>query len=743
MLWRGVPAGIDESLFWWEAPDGTRLFTVYLMHGYGNAVHLPAGAGRAGASGCAARPIAWPRARASRRLLLMNGSDHVEPQPGLPAALEAALARLPGTQRGDRDAAGLSGARAARGSGAISRCTAASCASGLRSPLLEGCASARMPLKRADFLNDRLLTRYLEPLAAWLAALGGDADPAFLDLAWRIALENHPHDSICGCSIDAVHDQMEARFARVADIAQRAAAAGDRGARARGRGARGRLRARRRARARGLEPARVRAGRGGGRARARPRRAAPRAPPARRGGPPDPRRRRAGRAGRGRRQPTRWRPAASRSWRAGFRTSSWGCSCAGSRGRAGRAGARSRSRWAPRSRAASTWRPHAPSCSPGWRRPEKSAVTFRALRLPRYRLRFVDALPGCGLRVYRVARGPARLDPALRAERLPGGGAAIENQQVRLEASGDGQPAPARPAQRRARRRRAAAGERGRPRRRVQLRSGARRRARGEAGACAREARTRLGGRGLAADRCALPGARRARAGPRARARRERSGCRSGSSSGSRAGCHGWRSSSSWTTRRGITAFARTCGLPSPPGASRWNRPSKSPPARSRRSGPASGASIRRSSRSGPRPSAASPRWRRDRARSRWPAAAARRWRRCRRPRARPRWRSRCCARSAGSRAAISRCARSTPARRSRHPAPRESGRTAWSSPSGCTRTATRSAAPTPTASARRPGSSPPRATRTRRCATARGCSRSTIPRWWSPRSSRAPRARR
>ena len=68
----------------------------------------------------------------------------------------------------------------------------------------------------------------------------------------------------------------------------------------------------------------------------------------------------------------------------------------------------------------------------------EAAVTFRALRLPRYRLRFVDRLPGCGLRVYRIARGPARAEPALRAERLPGGGAVIENEQVRLEARGDG-----------------------------------------------------------------------------------------------------------------------------------------------------------------------------------------------------------------------------------------------------------------------------------------------------------------
>ena len=82
-------------------------------------------------------------------------------------------------------------------------------------------------------------------------------------------------------------------------------------------------------------------------------------------------------------------------------------------------------------------------------------------------------------------------------------------------------------------------------------------------------------------------------------------------------------------------------------------------------------------------------------------------------------------------------------ARRSRRPAPRGWARTASSSASGCTRTATRSAAPMPTASARRPGCSRPRAGPMRRCGTARGCSRSTIPRWWCPRSSRAPRARR
>ena len=33
-----------------------------------------------------------------------------------------------------------------------------------------------------------------------------------IDLAWKHLLENHPHDSICGCSIDQVHQDMIYRF---------------------------------------------------------------------------------------------------------------------------------------------------------------------------------------------------------------------------------------------------------------------------------------------------------------------------------------------------------------------------------------------------------------------------------------------------------------------------------------------------------------------------------------------------
>jgi hypothetical protein len=216
-LWRGVGPELDRTLFRWVAPDGTDLLTVYLIQGYGNAAQLPLDpvelAHRLEAAAAALAPHS-----SIPSLLLMNGSDHLEPDPGLPAALAAAARHLSaGVEIGTLPgffarARGEAPEDLPRHRGELR--------SGHRAPLLEGCASARLPQKQADFRNDRLLTRYLEPLAAWLGALGGDPDPGVLEHAWRLALQNHPHDSICGCSIDAVHTEMDLRFARVMQVGE-------------------------------------------------------------------------------------------------------------------------------------------------------------------------------------------------------------------------------------------------------------------------------------------------------------------------------------------------------------------------------------------------------------------------------------------------------------------------------------------------------------------------------------------
>ena len=41
VVWRGVPAAIDRTAFWWEAPDGSRVRAEYLYGSYSNGRDLP------------------------------------------------------------------------------------------------------------------------------------------------------------------------------------------------------------------------------------------------------------------------------------------------------------------------------------------------------------------------------------------------------------------------------------------------------------------------------------------------------------------------------------------------------------------------------------------------------------------------------------------------------------------------------------------------------------------------------
>jgi hypothetical protein len=431
-LWRGVGDDVDETVFWWEAPDGTRIFTAHLLHGYSNGVHLPRDAP------ALARRLAGEVAAQGARsriptLLLMNGSDHVEPDPAVPAALEAAVP----------DVEGLS-AEIGTLPGYLTRARAEAPAelpvhrgelrSGLRCPLLAGCASTRLRQKQADVRNDSLLTHYLEPLSTWLEALGGRADPDVLALAWRVALQNHPHDSICGCSIDRVHEQMEARFQRVEDLA-----------RAELRRVCADLSARIAATPEGRgEPIWVWNPGASGPARAEGRVEL--------------------RAGSGRRPRLHVVDASGRRIPAHAERVDPGGVLArydlDARGAAHVvagfpsefSGLLARDlRWRRRDAVADVevWLGEEPDPRFDFEaakarvreqllRAEPRRVRFRVHRLPCWRLRFVDTLPGWGLRAYRLASGPAPGTAALRAEATGDGGAVIESDAWRVEVAPDG-----------------------------------------------------------------------------------------------------------------------------------------------------------------------------------------------------------------------------------------------------------------------------------------------------------------
>ncbi len=77
--------------------------------------------------------------------------------------------------------------------------------------------SARIDIKAAAGRAERALERSAEPLAA----IHGTAWPErLLELAWRRVVDNSAHDSICGCSQDAVVNQVLTRFAEAEQIGQ-------------------------------------------------------------------------------------------------------------------------------------------------------------------------------------------------------------------------------------------------------------------------------------------------------------------------------------------------------------------------------------------------------------------------------------------------------------------------------------------------------------------------------------------
>ncbi|MBI3962437.1 MAG: hypothetical protein HY335_06780 [Deinococcus sp.] len=231
LFWRGVGDEGEElgNEFWWEAPDGTRVLACFLRHGYHNIANLGypmlwgetrpfvPSADLALAQIRSAVDKLTPYARTSA-LLLVNGIDHADPQPEVPLFLQQANAKLDDVEvmhgtlsdyvrRVRAEAKELPVYR-----GEFNR--------GRYSVILQGVYSARMGIKQRNEQVQTLLERYAEPIAALATTLGAEYPSGLLATAWRHLLKNHPHDDICGCSVDQVHREDWYRFDQAAQIGQ-------------------------------------------------------------------------------------------------------------------------------------------------------------------------------------------------------------------------------------------------------------------------------------------------------------------------------------------------------------------------------------------------------------------------------------------------------------------------------------------------------------------------------------------
>ena len=92
--------------------------------------------------------------------------------------------------------------------------------SGKYHPLLPGVFSARMYIKQANERTQTLLEKWAEPACAFAWLNGGTLRPQLLWEAWKLLIKNHPHDSICGCTIDQVHREMMPRFEQSQQIGE-------------------------------------------------------------------------------------------------------------------------------------------------------------------------------------------------------------------------------------------------------------------------------------------------------------------------------------------------------------------------------------------------------------------------------------------------------------------------------------------------------------------------------------------
>jgi len=80
--------------------------------------------------------------------------------------------------------------------------------------------SARMYLKQENFKSEQWLQFYAEPFNALTGVLGLDIEDSYLDIAWHLLLQNSAHDSIGGCSLDEIHDDMMNRYKQSQEISK-------------------------------------------------------------------------------------------------------------------------------------------------------------------------------------------------------------------------------------------------------------------------------------------------------------------------------------------------------------------------------------------------------------------------------------------------------------------------------------------------------------------------------------------
>jgi mannosylglycerate hydrolase len=210
---RGLGDELDDLgvVFRWRSPDGSEVRAFQQLPHYGNFVVGDADDAQARAEEIADRFGAALRRAGIHDVLLCNGEDHRRIRTDLPALCAELERRLPGTSFA---IARFTDYVAETGTGDLPAWTGELLGSRLQN-VLRGVNSARLYIKQANERAERRLLE-VETLVSLSTLQSGAPFPVSdFRLAWRQLLKCQPHDSICGCSCDEVHDDMLVRYGQL------------------------------------------------------------------------------------------------------------------------------------------------------------------------------------------------------------------------------------------------------------------------------------------------------------------------------------------------------------------------------------------------------------------------------------------------------------------------------------------------------------------------------------------------
>jgi alpha-mannosidase len=214
---RGTLLSKERSQFWWKSPDGTRI----LCHAqsYGNAAKAFRTEG--GDQMLDEIVEGLSAMTTSRHILLMNSGDHHEPVKNLREVIDNYGNTRPHKIIHSTLPAFMEQVKESNLDGIPE--IAGEMREGLKASAayLYDCQSSRIYNKQANQKCANLMEKWAEPLCGIAAILGAEDPRALLLQGWKYLLQNQAHDSICGCSVDRVHDQMMTRFEWTEELANK------------------------------------------------------------------------------------------------------------------------------------------------------------------------------------------------------------------------------------------------------------------------------------------------------------------------------------------------------------------------------------------------------------------------------------------------------------------------------------------------------------------------------------------